>query len=113
MSSDISLSPTSPDRAAAVVSSSPERQPLRRRITYVFIQFLLRDRPRVAVVSGRDTASERAQERWHEARIGALHLVQREASRGEKREHVAVAVAAAGHCAPWSPESILPARKRC
>src|SRR3954454_20992188 len=35
MSSDISSSPTCAERSAACCSSSPERQPLRRRITYV------------------------------------------------------------------------------
>src|SRR5579862_7454064 len=37
MSDDISSSPTWVERPAASRSSSPSRQPLRRRITYVFM----------------------------------------------------------------------------
>src|SRR5690348_5690260 len=44
MSSDISLSPTCEERAAAAWSSSGELQPLRRRMTYRFMGVLSGDR---------------------------------------------------------------------
>src|SRR3954471_9846955 len=110
MSSDISMSPTFVDRAAAASSSSPERQPSRRKITYVFIHPPSSDDPVWVVLSGGGTLVDRADERRHEGPFVPPDFTDREPTGLEGAEQVAVAVASARDRPPRPVQAILPAR---